>query len=310
MNIVKRSYIWFAVSALAVALSLSIFVINYFQTGALLKYGIDFTGGTLIEVALDDTSKTNEEVKTALAAFEEELTPSIQEAEEGTFILKMKNLTNEQHDEVITALTENLGNLEENRFITIGPSVGETMKSRAFTALIIAVIAIVLYIAFAFREIPKELSAWKFGISAIIALVHDVMITIGIFAALGLFMNIEIDILFITALLTVMGFSVHDTIVTFDRVRENARNASPRETFADIGEKSIKQTITRSINTSLSTLFPLFALYFFGSDSIQWFVLTLIIGIIIGTYSSIFLATPVLVKWQGEDKSDLRMEDK
>lgn len=308
MNIIKNSKIWFSFSSVLIAIAIASFVITKMDTGSFLRYSIDFTGGTLLEIQLEDAAKTSEDVKGALGVYQEEYTPLVQTAEKNTFIIKMKNITNEVHDEVIATLKEELGNFEENRFITIGPTVGETMKSKAFIALAVALVAIVLYIAFAFREIPKELSSWKFGFSAIVALVHDVLITLGVFAVLGIVMNTEIDMLFITALLTVMGFSVHDTIVVFDRLRENAKFARPTETFGNIGEKSVKQTITRSINTSVSTLFPLLALFFFGAESIHMFVLALIIGILIGTYSSIFLAAPVLVYWQGANKSDLRLE--
>jgi preprotein translocase subunit SecF len=308
MNIIKNAKIWFSFSFVLILISLASFVLTKIDTGSFLRYSIDFTGGTLLEIQLEDETKKTEDVQTALLLYQEEYTPFIQTAEENTFIIKMKNVSNEVHDEIIATLRAELGSFEENRFITIGPTVGETMKSKAFIALLVALIAIVLYIAFAFREIPKELSSWKFGFSAIVALAHDVIITIGLFAILGIIMNIEIDMLFITALLTVMGFSVHDTIVVFDRLRENSRFARPTETFADIGEKSVKQTINRSINTSISTLFPLLALFFFGAESIHMFVLALIIGIIIGTYSSIFLAAPVLVHWQGANKSNLRLE--
>lgn len=306
MNILKNARIWFLISSILVSLSLLSLVVNYSQTGSILNYGIDFTGGTLIEIEIEDVSKTSTDLRTILEEYKD-LSPFVQAAEPGVYLLKMKALTDEEHTKIMATLKEKLGGVTENRFTIIGPSVGETMKSKALFALIIAIIAIVLYIAFAFREIPQELSAWKFGFSAIIALVHDVIITIGVFSLMGIIADVEVDTLFITALLTVMGFSVHDTIVVFDRLRENVRYAKPTETFEDVGETSVKQTITRSINTSVSTLFPLVALYFFGAASISMFVLALSVGIVIGTYSSIFLATPVLVKWQGSELSDLRV---
>jgi preprotein translocase subunit SecF len=308
MNIIKNSKRYFFLSAFLVFMSFIAFTVNKASEGSFLRYSIDFTGGTLLEIQLEDPLKTSKNLEEALEPYKETYTPSIQILEDNIFIVKMKNISNEIHDEIIAHLKTNLGAFEENRFITIGPTVGETMKSKAFLALLVALIAIVLYIAFAFREIPKELSSWKFGFAAIVALAHDVIITIGIFAVLGLIIGTEIDMLFITALLTVMGFSVHDTIVVFDRLRENAKFARPTETFGEVGEKSIQQTIVRSMNTSISTLFPLMALFLFGAESIHMFVLALIIGIIIGTYSSIFLATPILVYWQGVDKSDLHAE--
>ena len=308
MNIIKSSKRYFFLSAVLVCISFMAFIVNKVNEGSFLRYSIDFTGGTLLEIQLEEPLKTSQSLEEALEPYKETYTPAIQVLENNIFIIKMKNISNEVHDEIIAHLKTELGVFEENRFITIGPTVGETMKSKAFLALLVALIAIVLYIAFAFREIPKELSSWKFGFAAIGALAHDVIITIGVFAVLGIILGTEIDMLFITALLTVMGFSVHDTIVVFDRLRENAKFARPTETFGDIGEKSIQQTIVRSINTSISTLFPLVALFLFGADSIHMFVLALIIGIIIGTYSSIFLATPILVHWQGIHKSDLHAE--
>jgi len=297
MQIVKKSKIWFSISFAFIFFSLATLVYTNITINNFLRYGLDFTGGTLMEITITDQTKTTQNIQQALEKYLE-YTPTVQATEAGSFLIKMKNISNEVHQDIMQTLTTKLGTLEENKFITIGPSIGETLKKKAFFTLIIALVVIVIYIAFAFRGMQKKLSSWKFGLSAIIALAHDSFITIGIFTFLGIFLNAEIDALFITAILTIMGFSVHDTIVTFDRIRENVRFARSNESLEDIAEKSIKQTITRSINTSLSTLFPLISLFFFGSSTIQMFVLTLIIGIIIGTYSSIFLATPILVKWQ------------
>lgn len=304
MKIIKNTPIWFGLSTALVAISFAVFALNFFQMGTVFKYGIDFTGGTQIEIKATTEGVDADAVKNALTPYAE-YTPSVQAAENGVFLIKMKTVTNEEHDKIIASLDNKLGEIEETKFITMGPSVGETMKSRAFMAIAIAIIAIVLYIAFAFREIPKRLSAWKFGFATIVALLHDVIVTMGAFGLFGIFMGAEVDTLFITALLTVLGFSVHDTIVVFDRLRENAKFARPTETFAEIAEKSVIQTMSRSINTSVAVIFPLTALFLFGAESIRFFTLALIVGIVIGTYSSIFLATPALVKWQGEDVSDL-----
>ena len=156
---------------------------------------------------------------------------------------------------------------------------------------------IVLYIAYAFRKVSKPVASWKFGIAAIIALTHDILVIAGIFAALGYFLNIEVDSLFVTALLTILGFSVHDTIVTFDRTRENLFKNN-NKSFSEIVNISVNQTIVRSINTSVTTLLVLLAIYFFGGESIKNFVLALVLGVIIGTYSSIFLASPLLTIWR------------
>lgn len=215
-------------------------------------------------------------------------------ANDGSYIVQLKELSEERFQQVNTSVEEQLGEFELLRFNSIGPKVGETLKRRAIVSLTIALVAIVLYIAYAFRKIPKRVSPWRFGFSAIIALAHDIIITLGVFALLGF----EIDIFFITALLTIMGFSVHDTIVVFDRIRENLQSQKRDQKFGDIADVSLNQTLARSINTSISTLFPLLALYIWGAPSIKTFVFALIVGILVGTYSSIFIASPVLTIWQ------------
>jgi len=234
-----------------------------------------------------------------------ELYPSIQQTWENEFFVKTKALNEESHNEVLNIIRENFWKFEEPQFNTIWPSIWEQMKENALIALLVALVMIIFYIAFAFRNLPEELSSWKFWFTAIAALVHDVIITIWAFSLMWIFTWIEIDALFITALLTVMWFSVHDTIVVFDRIRENTHRKWPNDKFEDISNNSVNQTITRSINTSVSTLFPLIALYAFWSESIEMFVLALIVWITIWTYSSIFLATPLLVslsfKWELSD---------
>ena len=170
------------------------------------------------------------------------------------------------------------------------------MKSKAVKSIIIVLLFIVFYIAYAFRKISKPVASWKYGISAIVALTHDILIITGVFAVLGHFMRVEVDSLFVTALLTILGFSIHDTIVTFDRTRENLFKNDDKP-FEEIVNISVNQTIVRSLNTSVTTLFVLLAIYIFGGESIKNFVLALILGVIIGTYSSIFVASPLLVIW-------------
>ena len=214
--------------------------------------------------------------------------------DQNTYIVQAKDMSEEQLQFVEISVGEALGEFEMLRFTTIGPKIGSTLKNKAIIALSVALIAIVLYIAYAFRKVPKRVSPWKFGFCAIVALAHDIVITLGVFALLGF----EVNAFFITALLTIMGFSVHDTIVVFDRIRENLKQQGRDDTFADIADTSLNQTLTRSINTSLSTLFPLVALYIWGAESIRILVFALIIGIFVGTYSSIFIASPILTIWQ------------
>lgn len=181
---------------------------------------------------------------------------------------------------------------------TVGPVIGAETTQKAFYAVGIASLAIIIYIAYAFREIPAPHSPWKFGICAVIALIHDVLVVAGVFSLLGHFYQVEVDALFVTALLTIIGFSVHDTIVVFDRIRENLRKTAGKMPFEQVVNESILQTLGRSIRTSLTVVITLLALIVYGGVSIRWFVVALLIGIISGTYSSIFNAAPLLVVWE------------
>lgn len=214
------------------------------------------------------------------------------------FIIKTPHISTEAHDFLIAELKTHLGEFEETRFSTVGATVGESLQSKALFAVIIASVMIVLYIALAFRRIPKYVGKWSFGVTAIIALLHDLLIMLGVYIYLGIFLNVEVDALFITAMLTVLGFSVHDTIVVFDRIREKLKYQKREETFSDIANQAVNETMARSINTSFSTLLVLLTLFFFGAPSIKYFVLSLIVGILAGTFSSVFVATPLLVDWQ------------
>ncbi|MEK9209494.1 MAG: protein translocase subunit SecF, partial [Patescibacteria group bacterium] len=241
----------------------------------------------------------------------------IQPAGADGFILRFKNIDEETHQEILTALGNPVSKLEtgfpsalsseaskvdedvviEKRFVAIGPVIGRELKQKSLLALILVGLMIIAYIAFAFRKVSKPVSSWKYGVTAVLALVHDVLIPTGVFSFLGHFYGLEIDILFVTALLTILGFSVHDTIVVFDRIRENLKKRK-EDSFEKAVNASVNQTLTRSVNTSLTVLFALLALFFLGSQSIKYFSLTLILGVSFGTYSSIFLASPLLVSWQ------------
>lgn len=189
------------------------------------------------------------------------------------------------------------GDVSEVRFETVGPSIGKETEQNAFKAVLIASFAIIIYVALAFRKIPKPYSSLKFGICAVIALLHDILVIIGLFSIFGQLYKVEVDSLFITALLTIMGFSVHDTIVVFDRIRENLKRMAGNS-FAAIVNESIIQTMARSLSTSLTVLFTLLALLLFGGESTRWFIIALLIGVTSGTYSSVFNAAPLLVLWE------------
>jgi len=289
--IIQQSKLWMSVSGVLLAIAL-IFMFTF-----PINWGLDFTGGSMLEIKTG-TEATAETITDQILEVEAAVTgdfgtPQVVSTDQGTFLIRLKHITDEQH----AAIIAKLGTVEEIRFTTVGPTIGETLKQKAGWALVFASIMIVLYIAFAFRKVPKEVSAWKFGATAIVALLHDILIVIGVFVVLGHYMDVEIDALFITALLTVMGFSVHDTIVVFDRIRENLRFREDNETLATTANKALNQTMARSINTSLCTLLTIVALFIFGAESIRWFVFALIVGITAGTYSSIFIASPLLVWW-------------
>lgn len=292
MNIIGLRKIWYTISAILIIPGL----IAFFVWG--LKPGIDFRGGTMMEVKFTQNYSV-EQVKNALS--ESQLKNLVvQNTNKDTFIIKTEPISQEQHLKMSDELKKVGDNaqFEELSFQTVGPTVSNDLKQRAVIAVILASLAIIFYIAFAFRQVPRPASSWKFGVGAVLALVHDLIFVTGLWAILGHFFGYEIDSLFITGLLTIMGFSVHDTIVVFDRIRENLRK-HPSLSFEENVNNSIIQTINRSLNTSLTVLIVLASLYFLGGDTLKHFILLLLIGITIGTYSSIFNASPILVSWQG-----------
>jgi len=258
-----------------------------------LKFGIDFTGGSILEVRFETRPES--------AVLQEKLKDLdlgevvIQPAGEKEVIFRMKELSEEAHQEVLNNLSD-IGKVEELSFESIGPTIGRELKDKTKNAIILALIAITLYIAFAFRRISRTISSWQCGIVSLLALFHDVMIPLGVFAVLGNFYNVEITIPIIAALLTILGYSVHDTIVIFDRIRENVLKGG-RSSFEEQVNVSLNQTLGRSINTVLTVLIVLFALFFFGGETLKYFSLALIIGISSGAYSSIFIAGTLLVTW-------------
>jgi preprotein translocase subunit SecF len=210
----------------------------------------------------------------------------------------MGHITNDQREKILTGLKQQDANFVEQSFESVGPTVGAELKRKAIVAVILVLALIVLYVTWAFRKVSAgPVASWVYGVSAIVALIHDVVMVIGIFALLGHFFSIEVDSLFVTALLTVLGFSVHDTIVVYDRIRERIASAVGK-TYEEVVNESLNQTLIRSINTSMTAILILFALVLFGGDSIRHFTLALLIGIASGTYSSIFVASPLLVVWE------------
>ncbi len=260
-----------------------------------LRLGIDFKGGTVTEIAFEQ-QVTPEQVRQVLASNGLDHA-QVQSTDNNGIIIRSDVIEKSENDKYLGALKTELGNFEERRFESIGPIVGEQLTRQALYQLALISAGIILYIAYAFRKVTRPVSSWQFGIAAVVALLHDLIIVLGVFAILGRFANVEVDTMFVTALLTVLGFSVHDTIIVFDRIRENLRIYAG-QTMEFVINHSVSQTLVRSLNTSLTVLLVLLALLLFGGETIRYFVLALFIGIIAGTYSSIFVASPILNYWQ------------
>ena len=260
-----------------------------------LKLGIDFKGGTVTEIEFQQTVDQNK-IRGVLDAGGIE-NYQLQLTGEKGVIIRTEALEKDQHDKISSDIRSQVGEFTEKRFDSFGPVVGEELKKKAIYQLLLVSIGIVLYIAYAFRKVTRPITPWQFGVSAIVALAHDLLIVLGIFSLLGHFYNVEVDSLFVTAILTVLGFSIHDTIIVFDRIRENLKVYAGQSTEFIVNH-SISQTLVRSLNTSLTVLFVLLAMLLFGGETIRYFVLALFIGIAAGTYSSIFVAAPMLVLMQ------------
>lgn len=343
MNIIKHTKTYFIISGILAGIS----ILSLIFCG--LNFGIDFTGGSMLEIEFTNERLANEEVKSRLSDLELG-NIVIQPIDEKGLLLRFKSVDEKTHQQILQKLGDNSQKMTieaieskseeeveiksvdiveaeavnkndeveileeelngeeivstttaneiknqviEKRFDSIGPVIGNELKEKTVYAIVIALIAIIAYIAWAFRHVSKPISSWKYGVIAILTLFHDVIITIGIFVFLGKYFSVEINAPFVAAVMTILGYSVNDTIVVFDRIRENLKNYNGN--FSGVVNKSVQQTLVRSFYTSATTLLVLFSLYIFGGETIKDFVLALIIGISLGTYSSIFLASPLLV---------------
>lgn len=263
-----------------------------------LKPGIDLAGGSLLQISYPNGRPTTEAVRTALSPLDYGQI-LIQPTAEKDYLLRQRTLSPSEKDALLEALAVN-GEVHEVQFNSIGPSIGAELVKKAWTAVALVTLSIIAFIAFAFRKVSKPIASWKYGVVAIITLLHDILIPLGLFAYLGFARGAEVDALFIVALLTILGISVNDTIVVFDRIRENLRRneeTNRHEGFKEVVSHSISQTLVRSLNTSVTVIIVLFALFFLGPAATKDFSLTLIVGMVAGTYSSIFLASPLLVLW-------------
>jgi preprotein translocase subunit SecF len=294
MFIIKYRKIFISISAVLVALSVSVIVFWG------INFGIDFRGGSLLEVEYTGIKPEKVEIENSLKDLElgEAL---IQPVGDNGYSLKTKDISNDEKELVLKALGEGA---VETSFTSVGPSVGAELVRKSILSFILVALGIILWIAFSFRKVSKPVSSWKYGLIAVSALVHDVIISVGFFAVFSNLMGRDADTLFVVAILTVLGLSVSDTIVVFDRIRENIRHMQSKP-FDEIVGKSLNQVYTRSIITSLTTILVLLALVFFGPSSTKLFAITLTVGMIFGTYSSIFFASPILVMvkgWQDKGK--------
>src|SRR3972149_533161 len=261
-----------------------------------LNMSVDFTGGSVFRYEFesginpDDLRKVYSEKNIDVEAVVPE--------SGNKYSIRTKPVEPQRNNEIKEAVSAVFPNSKQLSFETVGPSIGAETTRSAFIALSWAVVGIMAYIAFAFRNVPKPYASFRFGVSAVVAMLHDAFLLVGLFAILGHFKNVEVDGLFITAVLTVLGFSVHDTIVVFDRIRENLGKLPKVMDIEDVTNYSVAETLSRSVATSLTVIFTLSALYVLGGDTIKMFVLAMLVGIISGTYSSIFNAAPVLVLWE------------
>ena len=292
MFIIRHRNIFFAITGALIAASLIVLAVFG------LRLSIDFTGGTLVGVSYEQGRPPAIELDTALkeAGFKNY---SLREAGERNVMLRTGSISNDERENLVAIFSlDGKYPATVDQLSEIGPTIGAELRQKALISIALVMLCILLFIAYAFRKVSQPVSSWIYGLVALVTLVHDIVIPVGFFAILGHFAGAAIDTLFVTAILTVLGFSVHDTIVVFDRTRENLRlnhERGRKEDFADTAGRALSQTFTRSINTSLTVIITLLVLYFIGPVSTKDFALTLLVGIIAGTYSSIFLATPLLV---------------
>ena len=303
MNIIKNRYLYFLISLLVIVPGIVFMILHWTSTGeGPLPLGIDFKGGSLLEVQFAGPRPSSDEVTALYGEFstldEPIAEPVVQPLGEDSLAIRSKSMSDATKGRMVAEMESRFGSaVTVLNFTSVSPSVGAEVTQAAGVAILLAAGAILLYIWYAFRKVEHPA---RYGTAAIMAMLHDVLVVLGVEAMLGYFLHWEADALFLTAVLTVIGFSVHDTIVVFDRVRENS-NIYRRIPYEVLVNHSIVQTLDRSINTQLTVMFTLTALALFGGDSIRHFVIILLVGIFSGTYSSIFNAAPILVVWENRE---------
>jgi len=287
INFLKYSKVYYILSGILILAAIS----SLFLFG--LKLGIDFLGGSILEVEF--------EVRPENPVIQEKLKDLnlgeiiIQPSGEKGVIIRIKEINEETHQKILLKLGE-ISKIEERRLESIGPTIGKELREKTLVLIVVSLIALLFYIAIAFKKVSRPLSSWQYGIISIITLFFDVLITIGIFTFLGKFYNVQFNIPIVTALLTILGYTINDKVIVFDRVRENLLKQRGLD-FENLVNQSLNQILFRSLSTGTCSLLVLFSIFFFGGETLKYFALTLIVGITIGTYSSLFLASPLLVNW-------------
>lgn len=285
--VVNYRHIWYSLSA-------ALLIASFVGIGSYgLKQGIDFTGGSILAVRFEQRPSITDTDAALREAVQDLGAIVIQPAGESDIQIRTKALSDEEHVAIVEKLEQSFGTSTELRFDAIGPVIGQELRTKSMQGLAVTLVLILAYVAWAFRKVSGSVKSWQYGAVTILAAFHDIIIPVGVFAFLGHYFGVEIGTPFVAAILTILGYSITDTIVVLDRVRENLRVRDG--SFADIVEASVQQTFLRSLNTSVTTLLALVAIYLFGGVTLRDFTLTLIIGITAGTYSSIFIASPLLV---------------
>ncbi|MDD2731808.1 MAG: protein translocase subunit SecF [Candidatus Pacebacteria bacterium] len=288
MNLMKYRKIYLVFSGLLIILSI-VFVLVFG-----LKLSIDFTGGSILELSYKKDRPSNPQILTELSGLDLG-SVSVQSIGDKGVILKMKDINEEAVQQIISKLSLSGSEIVKERFETIGPSIGKELKDKTYLVVILSLFAIVIYIALAFRRIQRPLSSWYYGIGSLFNLLFDILIPLSVFSILGRIYNIEISIPIVAAFLTILGYSINNTVVVFDRIRENLLKRGGF--FEDVINTSIAQTLSRQVNTGLTTLFGSMAIFLFGGQTLKYFSLALSLGILAGIYSSIFLANSILISW-------------
>ena len=281
---IRRIKLWFVLPLVTIAVAAAIVIIIR------PTWGIDFTGGSLMEL---DTNNADVETTRALLSKETNISMSVQTSKENRLIIKAEPLTEEQHTAIISVLNRENLLKEELRFESIGPTIGAELRRKSIIALSLAVVMLVVYLAYTFRQVSGFVASWKLGLAAVYASVHDLLFVLALFVLLGQWYGVVIDTMFVTAILAILGYSVNDTIVIFNRFKTEWL-ANRSDDLLTVLDRANSKSLTRSLNTGWATLLVLFVLLAIGGSTIQWFIVALIAGTIIGTYSSIFVAPPVL----------------